>query len=137
MHPTYNSSNEAPLVGTLTRAQILDLPSWQAAFEHSTATGALAGSPGAEVVVYLGTWCGDSRREVTRLWRALDAAPAPFTLRYVGVDRDKQVPASEGDVDLQRVPTFVVRREGREIGRIVEHAPRGIEIELTEILTQP
>ena len=38
-------------------------------------------------------------------------------------------------VDLIRVPTFVVRRDGRELGRIVEESPNGIENDLLALLT--
>lgn len=60
----------------------------------------------------------------------------PFTLRYIGVDEDKKEPAElvEG-LDLQYVPTFIVRRGDQEVGRIVEEAPNGIERDLLDLLT--
>jgi thiol-disulfide isomerase/thioredoxin len=92
---------------------------------------------GAEVTVYFATWCSDSRREVPRLWRALEAADGdiPFSVDYIGVDRALQ--AEEVDlkgVDLQFVPTFVVRRDGKEVGRIVESAPDLLERDLAALL---
>jgi len=97
-------------------------------------------SPGASVTVYFGTWCSDSRREVSRLWRALDlsgSAPdaLPFRLEYVGVDETKKEPADLlAGVGLLYVPTFVVRRGGAEVGRIVEESPNGIESDLLGLL---
>ncbi|MFY0532158.1 TlpA family protein disulfide reductase [Nannocystis pusilla] len=79
------------------------------------------------MTVIFGTWCGDSRREVPRLWRALDAAgpDLPFTLKYVGVDRQKTAPGFDKEgLDLRYVPTVIVVRDGREVGRIVERAER-------------
>jgi hypothetical protein len=93
---------------------------------------------GAEVVIYLGTWCDDSRRELARLWRALDSAgmDEPPQLTYVAVDRSKTEPADLlAGVDLIRVPTVVVRRGGDEMGRIVEESLHGIEIDLLALLT--
>jgi cyclophilin family peptidyl-prolyl cis-trans isomerase/HEAT repeat protein len=92
--------------------------------------------PGARVDVYFGTWCGDSRREVTRFWNALDHMPrVPFELHYVAVDRSKQEPAELLlGVGLRYVPTFVVSRQGREVGRVVESAPEGIEKALLDLL---
>jgi hypothetical protein len=89
------------------------------------------------VAVYLGTWCGDSRREVARLWRALDALgrEPPFRIRYIGVDRRKQAREVPPDLMLRFVPTFVVSRKGREVGRVVESAPQGIEADLSALLT--
>jgi hypothetical protein len=33
------------------------------------------------------------------------------------------------------VPTFIVRRGGHEVGRVVEEAPHGIETDLLALLT--
>jgi len=134
----------AVLVGPVTREQIeAACPEWVRseveAAPDADAAQALAGvEPGAEVTIFLGTWCGDSRREVPRLWKALDAAGAgvPFHIRYVGVDRQKKEPA--GDVTangIQFVPTLIVARDGRELGRIVEQPPHGVETDLLALLT--
>lgn len=130
-------------VGIVERAAIEeDLPAWRAARESATVNAEAAGrltsvAPGASVDVYLGTWCGDSRRELARLWAAFDAAGGtlPFTVRYVGVDRAKQAPDGLLDgVGLRYVPTIVVKRDGREVGRIVESAPEGVEVALGALL---
>ena len=93
--------------------------------------------PGAEVTVYFGTWCSDSRRELSRFWRALDEAggEVPFTVEYVAVDHaEKRPPELERDLGLLYVPTFIVRRGGAEVGRIVEVSPHGIERDLAALL---
>jgi thiol-disulfide isomerase/thioredoxin len=94
--------------------------------------------PGAEVTVYFGAWCPDSRREVPRLWRALEEAggDVPFTVEYIALDRDFEagdVDISGDDVDF--VPTFVVHRDGNKVGRIVESAPDRLERDLHALLT--
>lgn len=138
------SGEEPALVGVLTRERIEEeVPAWAdalvAAEIDSEAARALASvEPGAEVTVFLGTWCSDSRREVPRLWRALDATGGmvPFEIEYVGVDRDKREPAARvSEADVRYVPTFIVRRGGREVGRVVEESPRGIERDLLDLLT--
>lgn len=131
------------IVGPTSREAIeAALPRWREAIAGADASEetsrALASvPPGAHVDVYLGTWCGDSRREVSRFFRALEHAPEPrpFTVDLVGVDRAKRAPELPEDLDLRYVPTFVVRRDGAEVGRIVESAPRGIERELLDLLT--
>lgn len=132
------------LTGRLAREEIEAAhPEWvhamvQAEIAVEAATALAAVEPGAEVTVYLGTWCSDSRREVPRFWRALDQVGGlvPFEVVYVAVDRDKEQPAEliEG-VDLRYVPTFVVRRGGEEVGRVVEMASSGIESDLLALLT--
>jgi thiol-disulfide isomerase/thioredoxin len=94
--------------------------------------------PGAEVVIFLGTWCGDSRREVPRLWKAIDegGGVAPFALRYVAVDREKKEPAAEiAASGVRYLPTLIVRRNGQEVGRIVESSPHGVEKDLADLLS--
>jgi thiol-disulfide isomerase/thioredoxin len=131
------------LVGTVTREQIeAACPEWvrsevEAAPDAAAAQALTSVPPGAEVTVFLGTWCGDSRREVPRLWKALDAAggEVPFHIRYIGVDRQKKEPAGEaGASGIQFVPTFIVARDGRELGRIIEQPPHGVETDLLALL---
>ena len=140
---------ESVLVGPVSREKVeATVPEWVqaevdakpdagAAKALAAAVSAGAGA-GAEVTVYLGTWCGDSRREVPRFWKALDAmgGSAPFQVRYVGIDRHKQEPAADvGRDGVLYLPTFIVRRDGREVGRVVETSPHGIESDLLALLT--
>ena len=139
------------LVGPVSREQVeAAVPAWvQAGVEAkpdlAAAQGLAAVAPGAEVTVLLGTWCSDSRREISRLWKALDGIGAaagggpgsglPFTLSYIGVDEAKKQPAAAvGAAGLEYVPTLIVRRNGREVGRIVESAPHGVEVDLLALL---
>jgi thiol-disulfide isomerase/thioredoxin len=132
------------LVGNLDREQIeAAVPDWvqaevEAQPEPAAAQALAAVEPGAEVVVFLGTWCSDSRREVPRFWKALDATggAVSFTIRYVGVDREKKEPAAAvAGSDVRFLPTFIVQRDGRETGRIVETSPHGVEQDLLDLLT--
>jgi hypothetical protein len=136
-------AEEKVLTGSLTREQVEEaVPEWVqaevAAEPDAAAVKALTTvPPGAEVTILLGTWCSDSRREVSRLWKALDEAggSVPFTLSYIGVDHEKKTPAAEiAAAGLRYVPTLIVRRDGREIGRIVESAPHGVERDLLALL---
>ncbi|MEM8962967.1 MAG: thioredoxin family protein [Acidobacteriota bacterium] len=131
------------LLGDVVREQIEAAePEWVSAQVESGAqaepAAALADVEPAEVTVYFGTWCGDSRRELARFWKALDETGGlvPFTVRYIAVDRyDERPPELEDEVGLRWVPTFIVERSGEELGRIVESAPEGIEIDMLALLT--
>lgn len=133
---------ENVLVGAVTREQVeAAVPEWvQAEVEAEPDAGAAQAlaslEPGAEVTVYLGTWCGDSRRELSRFWKALDqtGGAVPFQVRYVGVDREKKEPAGVQEDGVLYLPTFIVRRGGREVGRIVETSPHSIEQDLLALL---
>lgn len=132
------------MVGLTSRTAIeAELENWRdeiarASVDEDVARSLADVPPGAEVDVFLGTWCGDSRRVVSRLFRALEVAgdPVPFSIRFVGVDRSKVAPGGLTDgVGLRFVPTIIVRRDGTEVGRIVESAPRGVETELHALLS--
>jgi hypothetical protein len=115
-------------------------PRWVEAYEATSpdqaASQALASVLlGAEVTIVLATWCGDSRREVPRLMRALSLAQVmPFTLHLIDVPRGfRQDPVMQV-MDILFVPTLIVCRDGQEIGRIIESSPRGIEHDLGALL---
>ncbi len=140
------ASGDGPpvLTGRVTRDQIEQaVPDWvgqtvDSRIDEQAAEALAAVPPGAEVTVFLGTWCSDSRREVPRLWRALDqvGGMVPFEVTYVAVDREKTEPADLlAGQGIEYVPTFVVRRDGHEVGRVVEEAPDGIEADLLALLT--
>jgi thiol-disulfide isomerase/thioredoxin len=132
------------LTGPIDRARIeAEVPNWRDELAHAEIDGAAARAlaevpPGAEVDVFLGTWCGDSRRVVSRLFRALEEVPEerrPFAIRFIAVDREKRDPDGLSDGrDIRFVPTIIVTREGTEIGRIVESAPSGVEVDLGRLL---
>jgi thiol-disulfide isomerase/thioredoxin len=77
---------------------------------------------GIEILVVLGTWCSDSQEQVPKFFKILDKIRFDKkSVQLICVDRDKKA----GEVDLvnyniEKVPTFIVYRKGREIGRIIE-----------------
>jgi len=130
-------------VGKLTREQIEEaVPEWTLAeakaAPDAAAVQALAKiAPGATITIYLGTWCSDSQREVSRFWRALDelGSPLPAAVELIGIDEAKKEPADLlAGADIRYVPTIVVRRGDKEVGRIVESSPHGIEVDLLDLL---
>lgn len=134
----------ASIVGPTTREAVEAAePSWvgatvEAEIDVDDATALATVEPGAEVTIFLGTWCDDSRREVPRLWRALDQVGGlvPFEIEYVAVDREKREPAARVEAaGVRYVPTFIVRRGGEEVGRVVEISPNGIETDLLALLS--
>ncbi len=137
------AQEEAVAVGPVTRETVEAAPEWvqaevDAKPDPEAAKALAAVEPGAEVTVFLGTWCSDSRREVPRFWKALDTAGGgvPFQIRYIAVDRQKKEPAGDlAQEGVRYLPTFIVRRGGQEVGRVVETSPKGIESDLLALLT--
>ena len=91
-------------------------------------------------IVFFGTWCGDSRREVPRLLKLFDAMGLPDgSVELVALDRTdealKQSPGGEErGREIYRVPTLIIERDGEEISRLVEHPVLSLERDLLAIL---
>lgn len=89
------------------------------------------------IIVVLGTWCGDSHREVPRLMKILESVNYPEQkLTIIAVNRKKEAPGGEeGVYNIQRVPTIIVQKYGKEIGRIIESPASGyLERDLLQIV---
>lgn len=94
-------------------------------------------APGAELYVFFGTWCADCHRELPRLWAAFEHAGGelPFTVKYVALD--EQFQAADFDLtpyNIERIPTIIVKRDGKEVGRIIESTADPVERELLALL---
>ncbi|MDC7995910.1 TlpA family protein disulfide reductase [Altibacter sp. HG106] len=93
------------------------------------------------ITAFMGTWCGDSQREIPRFYKVLEAAAFPLDrLQLIALDNDrsqyKQSPGGEEEgLGIHRVPTFVVYKNHREIGRIVESPKTSLEADLLAIIT--
>lgn len=89
------------------------------------------------LVVFMGTWCEDSHRDFPRLMKILEEVKYPESkLTIIAVNRKKESPTGdEVRYNVQRVPTIIVERYGKEIGRIIEMPTTGyVERDLVEIL---
>lgn len=93
---------------------------------------------GTEVDIYIGTWCGDSKRWMPRfvsLWEqlGLDTSQLHFIALYNG-ERYKQGPNhEEAGKFIHRVPTFIFKQEGKEYARIVESPQNDLETDVAQI----
>lgn len=91
------------------------------------------------LTVFMGTWCDDSHREIPRLMKILEALNYPEQkLRIIAVNRKKESPSGEeGQYNIQKVPTIIVSKYGKELGRIIEMPKSGwLEKDLLEIVNK-
>jgi thiol-disulfide isomerase/thioredoxin len=93
---------------------------------------------GYTITIILGSWCGDSRREVPRFLKILDAAAYDQkSLTLICVDRQKTTPTGEtNNLDIKFVPTFIVYKDSVEIGRIIETPKETLEKDLMKIIVK-
>lgn len=92
-----------------------------------------------QITTFLGTWCEDSHREFPRFVKILQEAGYPEQqLEIVAVDRTKSAPnGEEVPFDVHKVPTFIIQKDGKQIGRIIEYPKSGfLEKDLLEIINK-
>jgi hypothetical protein len=92
--------------------------------------------PPYTLIVLMGTWCDDSQNLIPKLAKVLQAAKFPTQhMAMWGVDRAKQTGGVENRTfELKKVPTIIVFKGNREVGRIVESVSRSVEVDLAQIL---
>ena len=95
-----------------------------------------------KVKLFLGTWCGDSKREVPRFLKILEAANYPMDqLEMIALDRrEGRVKTSptgeEKGLHIIKVPTFIFLEDGKEFNRIVESPIESLEEDIHAILSK-
>ena len=93
-----------------------------------------------EVKLFLGTWCGDSKREVPRILKILTEGGFPTEqLEIVALDRRKEhykksPTGEEKGWDIIKVPTLLFLKDGKEVNRIVESPVESLEEDMAQIL---
>ena len=94
------------------------------------------GTDGITISVVMGTWCPDSRREVPRFMKVIDGWEFPYDkITFIGVDDAKLSPVGGyGNLDIQRVPTFIIYKNNIETGRIIENPVTSLEQDMVKIL---
>lgn len=90
------------------------------------------------VKIFLGTWCGDTQNflpKFIKIWEEAGLSANQLEMIALrGGELYKQGPEHEElAYDIHRVPTFVFERDGKEIGRIVEHPVTDLETDIAQI----
>lgn len=90
-----------------------------------------------KLTVFVGTWCSDSHREFPRLMKILETVDYPMDkLTVYALNRKKESPTGEeGLYNIHKVPTIIIHKYDKEIGRITEMPASGwIERDLLDIV---
>lgn len=93
---------------------------------------------GVTIKAFMGTWCGDSRREVPPFYKLLKATDFDEdNLEMIAVNRSKKTSNNlQVGFNIIRVPTFIFYKKGEEIGRYVEYPRETLEKDILKILKQ-
>jgi len=90
-----------------------------------------------ELLVFMGTWCEDSHFIIPKFYTLLDAAGFPLDrVTLIGTDRSKKTLSHLAEaLGIINVPTIMIMKDGKEIGRVVEYGKYGMfDKEMGEII---
>jgi len=110
------------LVGDIGAQQLFDAhPRFAEGYDAFEAES-LAVPENVSVLLFFGTWCHDSEREVPRLLKLLETAGlSEDKLKLIALDYRKREPKGRAsEFKIRYTPTAVFLRGGVEVGRIVE-----------------
>jgi hypothetical protein len=88
-------------------------------------------------ILFGGTWCDDTQYILSRFFKIQELSGFPdSSVSFFGVDRDKKTIGNVSNAfNITNVPTIIVMKEGKEIGRVVEYGKTGKwDAELAEMI---
>lgn len=94
-----------------------------------------------DLLLFLGTWCEDSQREVPAIFKILEEAGYPIhAIKIYAVDDreefKKTTPGGEARArNIVRVPTLIFEKDGKEVNRIIELPVETLEKDMVAILS--
>ena len=91
------------------------------------------------IIAFGGTWCDDTKYILPKFFMLADAAGlSQDHVTIVGVDHDKKTIQHLSEAfGITNVPTLIVMRNGKELGRVVEYGHTGLfDKDLAEILSK-
>ena len=129
---------EAPYAGDITVADLLkNYAEFSEEYEDYSPSendlNTIKALQGKQALVFLGTWCHDSKREVPRFLKLLDMAKVQLgSLRLVAVGYDKLDPNGLAKKhDLRYTPTIIISDDCTELTRMIEKPQQSIARDLT------
>lgn len=79
------------------------------------------------IIAFGGTWCHDTQFILPKFYSIADAAGiSESRITVIGVDEQKKTIGTLAETfAVENVPTFIILKNGREIGRVVEYGKTG------------
>lgn len=140
-----NAKGDTHLWGTIQVDQLKKAPYADWFYEHyDDHQSSLTIDEGAQfkdvtVKVFLGTWCGDTKKLLPRFIKSWEQLGLSLDqVEFIGLHNEedlyKQGPNRETiGYNIHRVPTFIFEKEGQEINRIVERTVFDLDTDMRAI----
>jgi thiol-disulfide isomerase/thioredoxin len=122
------------LVGMITKKEISSdtafswyATSYQFYTPDSATINTFKRNPGLHFILFGGTWCEDTQTILPKFFKLQEYAGIPETnITIFSVDRDKKTYGHIAEaMGVVNVPTIIIMKAGKEIGRVVEYGTTG------------
>jgi len=143
---TYEYKDNTHLWGSIDRSDLMTLPygewfqEYYDTLEISKIDYSIASDlKDVEVKIFLGTWCGDSKKWVPQFAKVWDELKLDENqLEYIclhneGDNYKRGLNGKEENLNIHRVPTFIFYKDKKEIGRIVERPLNDLVTDIKQI----
>jgi hypothetical protein len=140
------TKNKLVMINHVTRDSLINFPEFKTVYDNqypdyspdaATIEKLKPLVQGLKLTIVLGTWCGDSKLQVPHFYKVLDQigfSDKDITLICVDGHKKDENGLADG-LHIERVPTFIVTRDNKEIGRIVESPKLTLESDFLSIIT--
>ncbi|MEI9933654.1 MAG: thioredoxin family protein [Ferruginibacter sp.] len=80
-----------------------------------------------QFILFGGTWCEDTQFILPKFFKIQETSNFPDSaITFFGVGRDKKTLGNIADAfHITNVPTIIVMKDGKELGRVVEYGKTG------------
>jgi thiol-disulfide isomerase/thioredoxin len=87
-----------------------------------------------QIKAFFASWCGDSKEHMPHFVKLAKKARIK-NVDYIALSRKKELPNEDITAyNIEFVPTLIVYKEGKELGRIIETPENSLEKDLLKIL---
>lgn len=96
--------------------------------QETAVTGLKRYADSLQLLVFMGTWCEDSHFVIPRFFSLVQKSGfSKDRITMIGVDRDKKTLSHLAEaLGVTNVPTIIVMKKGKEMGRVIEYGPDGL-----------
>lgn len=90
-----------------------------------------------EITIFMGTWCSDSQEQTPIFYKILDAVEYDSEkVTLIALSEFKDTPEGfEKGLSITHVPTFIFKKNGKEVNRIVEVPVISLEKDILSIIS--
>ncbi|MEP6584591.1 MAG: thioredoxin family protein [Ginsengibacter sp.] len=132
LHPT-----EKILKGIISKADLKNDSSYSKWYNESqriypvpnkdAVAGMQKNKDNVNIVIFGGTWCEDTHFVLPKFFEIQEASGFPEDrITFYAVDRNKKTTGTIAeDYHVTNVPTIIVMKDGKEVGRVVEYGKTG------------